>query len=1207
MHNQSTSNQNPTFFNVFSQLKALDGLISRTRQVENIINSTVTTKWIVFSEPKSLIETELLAHFPSVTAVTDTNFALVDMPVTADMMPRAKSAGQTAKSVKPKGSKHRDPLYNEDFLVEYLREFAPTPQELGARRTEDVNGGSPFTAGGDLSDPQQHQLRVSSSPNHAIDQTSSLPSMAARTKSQSKLWKKWMREPTNFAEVPDTMFELGEIYLTVLDSATKSPLQKFPGTIPLVVPHLYVEIMYGVRAMLLVLIDSSKSLNTNANGSPDPNFVGYMDTSCVYGCIDKMVSWTPESFVPNCKYWKDYPMASFLEQVLPNVPTSWTYPPNDSLFTGSLGGYWRRLCQPAPSQRHSVSKELFRAVFSIAQSKKAFAPVAPAFVDAAYEKHLSVLSQPPLPVPTGLEKFLRAFFRAFRPKDLIKGLGSVEASTSASNRKGRHEGGSRAVIRELMARLNGTNDESFVSMVETERGEVEQRGIGPLTEAQWLALVQRPLVEDRLLAYKSLGLRCPLISDEMKRTYPMAKVVGLTEPLKVRVITSMTPTSSYFLKTLQRSLWKYLSGFPCFDLTNRVISQDSLFRLMERQLKMFGVEEGTKYVSGDYRSATDLLSIEATRLVMEVIISKLSEDDKDLAPHLAEILMPQILVYPLDMWKPNGTKDTMHGLQKNGQLMGSVLSFPILCVLNLYTYFATLSPEIQNSVLAGKTRFQDLAVLINGDDILFQCSPERQPLWVAAGKSLGFELSLGKNFYHSTYFTVNSVPIVLASKPEWIQLGPFESERLPDGSFASLVLWGDTPVSKGMSRFTVPKFEILGYANVGLLTGLSKNTSLLASETSVPLNGWFEGAVVGAMNPQQMTNYFLHYHSKEIKRQTTFGKIVLNLYAHPYLGGLGFPLPEGVVPEYSTAQRSLAAHMLAGLRIPYYGRPSDHPLKPIVYHLATEPQATALGTKRQSVHTELISPIGPFNQYQSLFLDESLIMPNTLSMAYGDVDETVLTPTCRLSNKIIGSILKKAKHHAPAILDVDSMTEFPYRVAQSEFDSLSRLVIPLFKDLDEYRDSVFAEDYTDRNPPLPQWYMDSINTPYVHPTEPEMPWIVARHQFNEHLRMIRDFRRSADLLLPLVPSVASEQTLAPPLDTPRLEDWEEQELPVNVEYIDMDQLNGFNFTPDQRERARISELERLERRTRISNTIAQTVEHNQRFHNNITQRQRDLS
>jgi len=216
--------------------------------------------------------------------------------------------------------------------------------------------------------------------------------------------------------------------------------------------------------------------------------------------------------------------------------------------------------------------------------------------------------------------------------------------------------------------------------------------------------------------------------------------------------------------------------------------------------------------------------------------------------------------------------------------MGSVLSFPILCLANLFAYIDARTDS--SKVFRSRKLMDRLPVRINGDDILFRTSNAFYERWRESIDRVGFTLSVGKNFRHKRFFTVNSVPI------EWIP-------ALSPGQFWSGVSWPDLEESSIPFHVTqVPTITIGGFLNVGLLTGQAKLTGR-ESLGSIPLSGWYSGSVLDALNPPLAHKWFLHYHKREILRQTRFGRVTLNIFAHPYLGGLGFPIPPGVSPGFS--------------------------------------------------------------------------------------------------------------------------------------------------------------------------------------------------------------------------------------------------------------------------------------------------------------------
>lgn len=205
------------------------------------------------------------------------------------------------------------------------------------------------------------------------------------------------------------------------------------------------------------------------------------------------------------------------------------------------------------------------------------------------------------------------------------------------------------------------------------------------------------------------------------------RVEPIVEPLKVRTITAGVG-DTFCLKPFQRAMWLALGEYKQFSLThgtNNLIP--SIQRIFENS------DPQDVWISGDYTSATDSIPIEASKALLEGILESIDHEPtkrwamKEISPHL--------LVYPLD----SGIKPS---LQESGQLMGSLLSFPLLCLLNDCTAQAIgLSPE---------------TYLVNGDDILMRADKRVYPRWKEEVRKYGLSLSLGKNYIHPLFGTVNS-------------------------------------------------------------------------------------------------------------------------------------------------------------------------------------------------------------------------------------------------------------------------------------------------------------------------------------------------------------------------------------------------------------------------------------------------------------------
>ena len=90
-------------------------------------------------------------------------------------------------------------------------------------------------------------------------------------------------------------------------------------------------------------------------------------------------------------------------------------------------------------------------------------------------------------------------------------------------------------------------------------------------------------------------------------------------------------------------------------------------------------------------------------------------------------------------------------LMSNGQLMGCVFSFIILCLINAAVYRASLERY------TGRRFFlRNLPAKINGDDILFKTNSLHYALWCEMIEKVGFEKSVGKNYVSDQFCVINS-------------------------------------------------------------------------------------------------------------------------------------------------------------------------------------------------------------------------------------------------------------------------------------------------------------------------------------------------------------------------------------------------------------------------------------------------------------------
>jgi len=343
-------------------------------------------------------------------------------------------------------------------------------------------------------------------------------------------------------------------------------------------------------------------------------------------------------------------------------------------------------------------------------------------------------------------------------------------------------------------------------------------------------------------------------------TSSTVKIIPLLEPLKIRLISKGNSERYYISRFYQKSLWGHLQKFPQFVLTGRVVGAVDFLDLLDRERKL-NIVGFDKWVSGDYSAATDNLDIDYTKASFEASLRRATPLGTNVIQILQSVLYEQKITYPKKYNIPDF-------VQKTGQLMGSTLSFPILCIVNLVCYWMALEKHLGRVI-----SLEELPVIVNGDDILFRSSDEFYLVWKASVAAVGFTLSLGKNYVHRSILTVNS---------------QFYRHALVDGKDV---------------------FTQIGYLNTGLLTGMSKITGR-ESVQRLPIWDTHNVVVKFAADPIRAHNRFLHYNLLDIKEFCTIAeKTTANLFLPFSKGGLGFDVPLGMDFKITSFQRKFATFL----------------------------------------------------------------------------------------------------------------------------------------------------------------------------------------------------------------------------------------------------------------------------------------------------------
>jgi hypothetical protein len=349
-------------------------------------------------------------------------------------------------------------------------------------------------------------------------------------------------------------------------------------------------------------------------------------------------------------------------------------------------------------------------------------------------------------------------------------------STSANYIRSRRNAGALGEILEHPTLLKGLRTDGGRLRVEEEPGEMEEEG----REEGRIYIPSDQREFDK--SFETLWLR---VLKEASTEQMFAQPVGLAEALKNRVITKGPP----FVQTVLRALWKkmhsVLRKHRAFKLIGEPVSIEYLTDVLGSWLP-----EGKSYLSGDYADATNGLRGWASECAADEISHMLN-----LHPVERRLLINSLTRHKL-VSKDKG--EDMAIDQVTGQLMGSITSFPILCIINAAGTRWAMEVEEDKPIL-----LRDLKAMFNGDDVAAVCGPKGYRLWKTIQEFVGLKESLGKTYFSDRFVNINSTNFITG----------------PNYTFVNDV---------GKVRTT--PFALTKYINMGLLTGKKR------SEASISLN-----------------------------------------------------------------------------------------------------------------------------------------------------------------------------------------------------------------------------------------------------------------------------------------------------------------------------------------------------------------------------------
>jgi len=203
---------------------------------------------------------------------------------------------------------------------------------------------------------------------------------------------------------------------------------------------------------------------------------------------------------------------------------------------------------------------------------------------------------------------------------------------------------------------------------------------------------------------------------------------------KIRVVTMQSAKVKSVLRPVHDCLYDFLSRRKW--LVRGELSKEHIQSvLMDR-------EDGEDFVSGDYKAATNNIYLPAVETIVRVLAEapSLSEEERT-------ILLGSFASENLHWVSMNGVS---HPILR-GSMMGNLVSFPVLCLLNKACFDIVSSLRRKRT---GVKRYR--RPIINGDDIAFAGDRQTYDDWVMVTGHFGLVVNEEKTGFSSRFIELNS-------------------------------------------------------------------------------------------------------------------------------------------------------------------------------------------------------------------------------------------------------------------------------------------------------------------------------------------------------------------------------------------------------------------------------------------------------------------
>lgn len=252
------------------------------------------------------------------------------------------------------------------------------------------------------------------------------------------------------------------------------------------------------------------------------------------------------------------------------------------------------------------------------------------------------------------------------------------------------------------------------------------------------------------------------IHRKAKSEIPLVEPVGLSEALKVRVISKGPPYLYTYLKPFQKFMHRVLRHHKTFQLVGKPVTEEIINSIFPQF-----VDPKMIFLNGDYKASTDNLRGWVSETLATELSSLLIENRKegDDSYTIDLELLIRSLTQHIFVFRDDDKIITHQLPQRDGQLMGSISSFPFLCLAN--AALCRLSMELTS----GRKYFlHQLPLLVNGDDCtmvghrgeesFFQPFVGLRDIWTKITNYAGLTSSQGKTIFslpHKPMIVINSM------------------------------------------------------------------------------------------------------------------------------------------------------------------------------------------------------------------------------------------------------------------------------------------------------------------------------------------------------------------------------------------------------------------------------------------------------------------